>query len=179
MIDVPRVLRKRASFMLLLGIVPLALAILACGEAANNGSLTTGATGANTPTTQHFKTGDQVKVGDTFVVTVNSVKASTGSAYDKPTSGNTFLIVDLTLKNVSKGEQNVSSALSFAFKDSSGQTYDETFVTNAKPPDGKIEAGGLLRGQLAYEVPKTQHDFTLAFQADIVSGGQTIWDLHM
>jgi hypothetical protein len=48
---------------------------------------------------QYFKVGDQVKVGDTFVVTVNSVKTSKGDQFTKPKTGNTFLVVDVTIKN--------------------------------------------------------------------------------
>ena len=47
------------------------------------------------------------------------------------------------------------------------------------PPDGKVEAGAPLRGQLVYEIPTSMKDYTLSFQADITSSGQTIWDIHM
>ena len=120
-----------------------------------------------------------MKVGDTFVVTVNSVKTSKGDQFIKPKSGNTFLVVDVTIKNASKAEQNVSSLLSFEMKDGTGQKYTETILSDLTPPDGKIEAGGLLKGQMPYEVPSSQHDFTFSFQADITSSGQTIWDLRV
>ncbi|HEX3271887.1 MAG TPA: DUF4352 domain-containing protein [Ktedonobacterales bacterium] len=158
----------------------LALAILACGGGdANSGSTTTGGNSTGSSQQQHFKVGDQVKVGDTYVVTVNSVKTSKGDQFIKPKSGNTFLVVDVTIKNASKGEQNISSLLNFEIKDSAGQKYTETILTDVTPPDGKIEAGGLLKGQMPYEVPADQHDFVFSFQADITSSGQTIWDLHV
>jgi hypothetical protein len=123
--------------------------------------------------------GDQVKVGDTFVVTVSSVKTSKGDEFTKPKSGDTFLVVDVTVKNASKQEQNVSGLLNFDIKDSAGHKYTETILSGVTPPDGKVEAGGLLKGQLPYEVPTSHHDFTFSFQADITSSGQTIWDLHV
>ena len=157
-----------------------ATVMLACGgdTAANSGSTTNGSSSASS-SSKHFKVGDEVKVGTTYVVTVNSVKTSQGDDVFQPKSGNTFLIVDVTLKNVSNQEQNVSSLLMFTLKDATGQTYNETIVDNTTPPDGKLEAGDVLRGQLPYEVPQSQHNFTLAFQADITSGGQTIWDLSV
>lgn len=164
-----------------LALVAIAAAVmLACGggTAANSGNTTNGGTSASS-SSKHFKVGDQVKVGSTYVVTVNSVKTSQGDDVFQPKSGNTFLIVDVTLKNVSSQEQNVSSLLMFTLKDSTGQKYDETVTSNTTPPDGKVEAGDMLRGQLAYEVPQSQRSFTLAFQADITSGGQTIWDLSV
>jgi hypothetical protein len=118
-------------------------------------------------------------VGDTFVVTVSSVKTSKGDEFTKPKSGNTLLVLDVTIKNVSKEEQTVSSLLSFTFKDSEGQKYTDTFLCGLTAPDGKIEAGGLLKGQSPYEAPTSQHDFTLAFEADILCGGQTIWNPHV
>ncbi|HEY7094677.1 MAG TPA: DUF4352 domain-containing protein [Ktedonobacterales bacterium] len=158
----------------------LALAILACGGGdANNGSTTTGGNSTGSSQQQHFTVGDQVKVGDAFVVTVNSVKTSKGDQFIKPKSGNTFLVVDVTIKNAPKSEQNVSSLLNFEIKDSAGQKYTETILTDVTPPDGKIEAGGLLKGHMPYEVPSSQHDFVFSFQADITSNGQTIWDLHV
>ncbi len=145
-------------------------------------AVATGTTG-NTPvtSTQHFTVGQVVKVGDTWDVTVNSVKTSRGDQYSAPKSGNTYLIIDLTMKNISSQEQNVSSLISFDLKDSTGQKYTETITTmsDIHPPDGKVEAGAPLRGQLVYEVPTSIKDYTLSFQADFTSSGQTIWDIHM
>ena len=60
-----------------------------------------------------------------------------------------------------------------------GCEYGQVLLTGETPPDGKVEAGSLLRGQLVYEVPTSQKTFTFNFEADIVAGGQTVWDLHM
>lgn len=164
-----------------LALVAIAAAVmLACGggASANSGSTTSGGSSASN-SSKHFKVGDQVKVGNTYVVTVNSVKTSQGDDITQPQSGNTFLIVDVTLKNISNQEQDVSSLLMFTLKDITGQKYDETIVDGTTSPDGKLEAGDVLRGQIAYEVPKAQHNFTLAFEADITSGGQSIWDVSI
>lgn len=165
-----------------LGVVVLAAVVfLACGSgSANSGSTTTGGSSSTSSNTaKHFKVGDQVKVGDTYIVTVNSVTTSNGDDFSKPKSGNTFLIVDVSIKNVSSKEQNLSSLLQFTLKDSSGQKYDETILTGATAPDGKLAAGDVVKGQLPYEVPTAQHGFTLAFEADIISSGQTFWDLKI
>jgi hypothetical protein len=66
----------RIRGLVTLGVVVLAGGvILACGSAsANTGTTTTGSgSGSNNSSSKHFKVGDQVKVGDSFVVTVNSV----------------------------------------------------------------------------------------------------------
>jgi uncharacterized protein DUF4352 len=172
--------RPRWRIALAIGVASLAaVVVIACGggASANSGSTTSGSSSTTSASTQHFKVGQQVKVGSTWVITVNSVKTSQGDDVFQPKSGNTFLIVDLTAKNVSSTEQTLSSILSFTLKDSTGQKYDETIVTGATAPDGKVAAGDQVRGQLAYEVPASMKAFTFAFEADILSSGQTIWDL--
>lgn len=161
-----------------LGLVAIAAAVmLACGGGATASGTTT--TGGNTgsSSTKHFKVGDQVKVGDNFVVTVNSVKTSQGDDITQPKSGDTFLIVDVTVKNVSNQSQDISSALNFDIQDATGQKYTETIVDGETPPDGTVQPGDLLRGQLSYEVPASQKSFEFSFQDVIGGGDEAIWDL--
>ena len=137
----------------------------------------------NTPApsnSQHFAMGQVVKVGDTWDVTVNSGKMSAGSGYYKPQkAGDNFLVFSITVKNISAQSQDISSALSFNLLDSTGQKYTETIYPDAGATlDGKVEAGSLLKGAIVYEVPQAMHQYTLAFQANIISGDQTIWDIH-
>lgn len=156
-------------------------AILACGSSTDNaGSLTTGGSSSSSSTAKHFKVGDQVKVGDTWVVTINSAKLHGPTEFDQPKAGDTYLVVDITFKNVSSEEQNLSSLLQMDLKDATGQKYTDAIVGFASStPDGKVAAGDLLRGQVVYEVPKAQKAFTFDFEADVVSGGQTIWDINV
>lgn len=155
-------------------------AIMACGSSSDNtGSITTGAS-TSSSSAKHFKVGDQVKIGDTWVVTVNSAKLHGATEFDQPKSGDTYLVIDASFKNVSSEEQELSSLLQMSLKDATGQKYTETIATFAKStPDGKVAAGDILRGQLAFEVPKAQKSFTFAFESDIASSGQTIWDIKV
>jgi flagellar basal body-associated protein FliL len=186
---------KRGRLWLIVGIIVVVILAACIGvstlvlKSSNTGTVIQNSqnssqnnTPASTPTTapssQHFKVGDQVKVGDTWIVTVNSATTSKGSDISTPKSGNIYLVLDVTLKNVSNQEQNVSSIAQFTLEDSTGQKYDETYTDFAKPaPDGKVEAGSPIRGQFVYEVPLSEHHFTFAFEAEIASGGQTIWDI--
>jgi flagellar basal body-associated protein FliL len=181
--------KKKSRLWLWIVLAVVAVLLFGCigvfaliSNAAKNTSTVTVPSG-NTPvpSTQHFTVGQIVKIDDTWDVTLNSVKTSSGDQYSAPKSGNTYLIIDLTMKNISSQEQNVSSLISFDLKDSTGQKYTETITTmsDIHPPDGKVEAGAPLRGQLVYEVPTSIKDYTLSFQADFTSSGQTIWDIHM
>jgi hypothetical protein len=158
-------------------------ALIACGGSdntgtkANSGNSTTSST-SDTKPAQHFKVGDTVKVGDTWQVVVNSVKTDDGGQYSGLKSGDTYLVVDISLTNLSSKEQTVSSALSFTLQDSTGQKYNESIDGNAGATlDGKVSAGSPLRGIIAYEVPSSVKSFVLNFAPDIVSSGQTTWDL--
>ncbi|MBX5449972.1 MAG: DUF4352 domain-containing protein [Thermogemmatispora sp.] len=175
------------------GVGLILMALLACGESAGSSSSNTGtavtpsstasskssgATATSAPATQHFKVGQAVKVGDTWLVTVLGVKTSDGDEFSHPKAGDTYLLIDVSLKNLSSSEQEVSSMVNFTLRDSSGQQMDFAIVTSApKSPDGKVETGEQIRGTLAYEVPRSEHKYTLAFVNDLLDSGQTIWDI--
>lgn len=154
--------------------------LLACGESTSN---TGTAAGGTKPTTtniapRHFSVGQQVKVGDTWMVTLDNVKTSKGSDYAKPKDGNVYLLVTVSMKNVSNQEQTVSSLGNFSLQDSSGQKYTQTIYPDAgTAPDGKVEAGSPIKGVLVYEAPTSMHQFTFSFAPDMISSGQTIWDI--
>jgi len=126
----------------------------------------------------HYKVGDAVKIGNLFQMTVNSAKTDPGDNFNKPEkAGDTFVLVDVTLKNTSSQEQTVSSLLQFHLRDASGQQYTERINTNVNAPDGKLEAGDSLKGTLTYEVPTSTHQYVFAFEPNIVESGQTQWDI--
>jgi hypothetical protein len=156
------------------------LLILACGgsSASNSGAVVTGTVPLPSVTPlPRFKVGDQVKVGDTWIVTVNAVTTSDGDFLSRPADGATYLVIDVSLRNISSREQSVSSFLQFSLKDPTGQQYTEAIVDFAHAPDGKVEAADLLRGNIVYQVPTAVHQFTFAFQADLTAPGQTLWDI--
>lgn len=171
---------RLAFFVPVLGLLlAIGAVIMACSGSStgNTGSLTTGG-GSSTTTAKHYKVGDQVSVGGIYTVTINSAQTHAATDIDQPAAGNTYLVVNVTLKNTSSSEQNLSSLLQFNLQDSTGQKYQEAITSfQQQSPDGKIEAGSLVRGDLVYEVPTAQTKFTLSFEADIASSGETIWDI--
>ncbi|WP_052887746.1 DUF4352 domain-containing protein [Thermogemmatispora carboxidivorans] len=173
---------------LVIGVGLLIMALLACdgSTSSNTGTAVTPSSSSTTnkptgtTTTQHFKVGQAVKVGDIWQVTVLGAKTSDGDEFSHPKTGNTYLLIDVALKNLSNSEQTVSSAVNFTLRDSSGQEMDFAFVSSApKTPDGKVEAGEQIRGTLTYEVPRSEHHYTLAFVSDLLESGQTIWDISI
>lgn len=189
--------KKHTGRNVLIVVIALIVALAACGgiiAAVSNGAksntgttsppsssstqVTTQATSAPAQTgSQTFKIGQVVTVGNTWQITVLSATTSSGGEFNtlqKPSD--VYLLVAVSMKNISGQEQDVSSLIQWGLKDSAGQTYNETIDPNAPAtPDGKVEAGSMLKGTIAYEVPKSMKSFTLSFQNDITSTGEILW----
>jgi predicted secreted protein len=170
--------RKR---LLLTLIVPcfVLLFILACGSATDASSPSTvSGTVTSAPQAKHFKVGDQVKIGY-WVVTINSTKTSAGTSFDKPQNGQ-YLILDITFKNTDSTSHTISSIIEFQFQDSTGQKYDDqiTSLQGVTPPDGDVQAGSQTRGQVVYDVPKSEHTFTFTFTPDF-GDSAAVWDISI
>jgi flagellar basal body-associated protein FliL len=136
----------------------------------------------NTPSTGTSGSLNQPVQAGNWVVTVTHVTATTSSALP-PKAGNTYLEINLTLKNTSATTQLVSSLLQFSLIDASGGKYDEALTdTNIhQPPDGNVNAGQTLNAQLAYEVPQSQHTFVLSFNYGLIEGNNSnvTWQLSV
>ena len=109
-----------------------------------------------------------------WTVTINSFTTSSGDSVFSPKSGNIYVIVNATVKNNDTAAHDVNPASLFALRDVQGIQYDITAYDNIHFLDGTVIAGQQLRGDIAYEVPNSMHQFTLQFQpsfddtADIV-----------
>ncbi len=131
------------------------------------------------PTLVKQAIGEPVVVNSTWTITVNGVKTNAGDAFSMPAAGNTFLVVDMTVKNTSTRFQDMSSGIQLVLRDSAGQLYRESITDFATPPDGSIKYGAFLRGQLAYEIPATARAFFYYFQADAGGTDLTEWALSV
>lgn len=192
--------KKHTGRNVLIAVIALVVALVACGgiiaavtsaskpnagtassptaSPSSSQQATSQATSAPAQTgSQTFKVGQVVTVSNTWQITVLSAKTSPGgqfSTLQKPSD--VYLLVTVTMKNISSQEQDASSLIQWGLKDGTGQTYDETIDADAPAtPDGKVEAGSLLKGTIAYEVPKSMKSFTLSFQSDITSTGEVVW----
>jgi hypothetical protein len=194
----PQKPKSRRRLWLIIGVVVIVLIVIGsiASNASKNSQPTTTTRPATTgqppqpttqpalqptsPPTQANTIGQPVQVGDTWMVTVNSVKKSSGDDISTPKAGNTFLVFNVTLKNTSSTKQDVSSILMFIVRDATGQQYNETITTFTKsPPDGTVSPGSLLRGELVYEVPASMHTFTFTFQSDFAGNVTADWNIKV
>lgn len=187
--------KKRNPIMVVMIVLGSALILCAaCGivtalasshSNTNTGTLssaTTTTSSSSTPTTasnQHFKPGDNVTVGSTWQITVSQATTSTGDDIDQPASGNVYLLIPVSYKNISTQEQQLFGYADWTLRDPNGKAYDPAFIQASNAADGKIEAGGPAQGTFTYEVPAATKSFTFAFQESAFTSGQTIWDLNL
>ncbi len=171
--------------VLILGCIGVSTLVLrSAGTAINTvatsvaSTVTTSSSSSNSSNATKGSIGTPVVVDSDWTVTLNSVKTNTGSQFDQPKAGNIFLVVNVTLHNTSSTTQPASTAIQWSLKDSTGQTYNQD-ITFGGGPDGTIAAGGLLRGNIAYEVPKSVHSFILQFVAGIGSKDLAEWNVSI
>src|SRR6266702_4392767 len=184
--------KRRIWLWIVLGVFALAVlgcvGILAASQGATNTPPQATQASGNTPATGNTPApttapawnsiGKPVVVNADWTVTLNSVKKSTGSEFDQPKAGNIYLVVNVTMQNTSGATQNASSIGQWSLKDSSGQT-DTQDITYGNGPDGTVAANGKIRGNIAYEVPKSVHSFILQFVPDIGSTDLAEWTVHI
>ena len=164
-------------------VILIAIISMANGSKSNTGTIASTSSTANTSTqqqsTQHFKVGQTVTVGNTWQIVVSNVRTDPGGQYDTLKSGDTYLAIDMSFKNISSQEAQLFGTADWTLRDASGQSYDSSYDSNitAAEPEGKVEAGDPAKGTLVYEVPASMKQFTLAFENNSFESGQTIWDI--
>jgi uncharacterized protein DUF4352 len=145
--------------------------------------VTATATATTQPATSTTGTlGQPLQAGPNWVATVTKVHASTTSDYP-PKAGQTYLEINITLKNVSPNTQFVSSMIEFTLADNNGAQYHESVndTYTRQAVDGHLSIGQTLTGQVAYEVPQTQHQFLLVFHYGLPDGSSAAvaWNITM
>lgn len=117
---------------------------------------------------QVFNKGDTIEYGD-CQLTVTKVKKSQGSDYDKPKSGEEFVIVTVKIKNV--GKKNLDyNPYYFKMQNSKGQLDSMSFTTvdtDTALESGELAPGGEIEGTIAFEEPKNDAELILQYQDDI------------
>lgn len=174
--------------IVVLGICGGIVSAVTSGSKANSSTTTTttSSSSSSQSTTQGssttYKVGQTVSVGNTWQIVVEKVNVNSGSGYSTPQkASDVFLEITISAKNITSQEQTMSSLLQWSLQDSTGQKYNESITDTSAGStlDGKVEASQPLKGVIVYEVPKSIKSFTLSFQNDIISAGQTLWNINV
>lgn len=124
------------------------------------------------------------KIGETAVTkkvkaTITEMEKSEGDEFNKPADGHEFVLLHMTIENISNQEINVSSILSFdAYVDDNA--INENFGAQiskegANTMDGTIAAGKKLTGVLAYEVPQGWKKLEIHYKPNELSDTTIKW----
>lgn len=170
--------KKKTGLWITLGVLGgvLLLSCVICGAFTLGSSSNTNKSALSTQdnsvsTNTHYHTGDVVAVGNIWQVTVTHINADATDRY---------ILVAVTLKNTSSQEQRVSSLLDFNLRSTDGQKYDEIITSDVTAPDGKVEAGEVMKGTLTFSEPlMNQRNFIFSFEDNVFESGQVEWDLSL
>ncbi|MFH1780601.1 MAG: DUF4352 domain-containing protein, partial [Candidatus Nealsonbacteria bacterium] len=126
---------------------------------------------------QIFKIGDLVKIGNS-IVTVNEIEFSDGGTYTKPTTGNEWLNLNVTIENTSNAQQYVTTLGQMFIRDGEGNSY-QVAATNKMMEnpgfglDGSIIAKSKRTGWVGFEIKKGITGLKFQYNASMF-GGKTI-----
>lgn len=168
---------------LIKGVAVLSIsALVACGDAEvtkvegnNDGGNSSQESEAakEAPAEQQLKVGETVDF-DGLKVTLNEARIEKGGDFDEPQEEQ-FLVVNLTAENTKDEEATVSSIMNIELMDADAYSYTTTILTEGVKGqfDGTIAAGGKLRGEIPFDVPKSD-SYELHYSNPFKSG-KAIW----
>jgi hypothetical protein len=124
---------------------------------------------------QTYKVGEVIEIG-TMLLTVNEVTSPKGDQFNKPSDGNKFVVVDLTIENKSDETVNISTLLQMSIKTAEGQKYSVDVMASTagggSTPDGEVAPGEKIRGQVGFQVPEASTGLIFVFDADVFGAGK-------
>lgn len=130
---------------------------------------------------EFFKVGETVETKKIKAV-ISEVEKLNGSDFNKPADGNEFVLLHLTIENISDSEISVSSMLSFnSYVDD--VTVNESLAAQiakegTSTVDGTIAAGKKLKGVLAYEVSKDWEEIEVHFTPNVWDNTAIKWKIE-
>ena len=170
-------------------IIPIIVAITACGSATKVATNTPGgsngaaaaATGAPKVAAQKMAIGQGATISKAgkpaLEVTLEGARWGVGD-FDTPEAGTKWLVVNVSIKNVGTDPETVSSIMEFNLADDEGYKRDSAIgVKTEGSLDGTIAASMTMRGEEAYVVKDTSKDFTFTFEPGLFDTTQVMWDI--
>ncbi len=157
--------------------------------ASSNGSKTpqkVGDSGSTTPsetevTDKTFKVGDQVKLGDSTLI-VNSVSYSQGGQFSKPSAGNEWVNLNITIENMSSSQQYITTLGQMYVRDGQNNSYqvavtDKSIESINNHLDGAIIAKSKRTGWVGFEIPKGATGLQFQYNGSLWGGGTILVDI--
>ena len=109
--------------------------------------------------------------GGGVALTVNGVSTVAEDLFGAPPPGMAYLVIDVTIENLSRDDGAAYSPYYFTVQDSDGFEYD--FATYIDPPirAATLPLGERVRGNVTFALPAAASDLVLSFEPVVIAGG--------
>lgn len=128
-----------------------------------------------------YKVGDKIQLGKA-IVTVNNVEYSQGGTYNKPSEGNEWVNLNITIENTDSSDQFVTTLGQMFIRDGEGNSYqvavtDKTIENPSFGLDGNIIANSKRTGWVGFEINKGATGLKFVYKGSMWGGGTITIDL--
>jgi len=136
------------------------------------------------PTQETYKVGDKVQMSD-IILTINKVETAQGGQYTKPSEGNQWIDVNMTLENTGSSQQYITTMGQMFVIDGENNQYQVAVTGKRLENAGSLEMDGALIAKakktdwVGFEVPKTAKGLKLQYNASFYSNKKILIDLGM
>lgn len=145
---------------------------------ADNSDTKTAVTTIDTDKSKIYSIGDTIEMKN-YKITVNKIRTSDGTSYEKPNDGYVYLYVNCTVENISGEMQTVSSIAMFQVENKNGIMYEQALsVYGSGQLDGSLSAGKNMTGDYVVEVPKGQTGLSFILDSCVTGGEKIIINLN-
>lgn len=118
------------------------------------------------------KVGDRIEQGGIALTVVNVLKVASVSEFLQPEPGNTYLVVEVIIENISRDDETPYNPLYFSVKDADGFQYNVTMLApDPALSSGKLVKGDKVRGNVAFEVKETASGLVISYEPLVLLGG--------
>ncbi|QQS38797.1 DUF4352 domain-containing protein [Candidatus Woesebacteria bacterium] len=131
-----------------------------------------------------YKVGDKVQMGD-VILTVNNVETSDGAQYTKPSEGNHWVDVNMTIENTGSDQEFITTMGQMFVIDGENNQYQVAVTGKRLENSGSLGMDGALVAKakktdwVGFEVPKTATGLKLQYNASFYSNKNILVDLGM
>jgi hypothetical protein len=124
-----------------------------------------------------YAVGDDIHIGDWNLAVLGWAELP-GTAGNTPRPGQRFVAVDVVFINVSQAPRSLSPALQMSLKDSTNRKYDLNLAAQAASgaglPNGEVNPGERVRGQVGYQISQDATGLTFVFDAAVFGSGKAV-----
>lgn len=128
-----------------------------------------------------YQIGDKIKMGN-VILTVNKMEKSQGGGYTKPSEGNQWIDLNMTIENTGSNQEYVTTlGQMFILDDQNNQYQIAVTAKRLENPsiglDGAIIAKAKKTDWVGFEVPKTSTGLKFQYNTNLFTGGKIVVDL--